>query len=141
MAPSVCPHCSLGCNTIPAARYRELLKIMARRNDTVNGWFICDRGRFSKSGVNDPARPRIPLIDGQEAGWDEALEALVIRLGELVELYGPGSIAVVGSSRLSLEGNVMLAQLAEAVRHRFPLLLQRPRGGERCCCRCHCPRR
>ena len=113
MAPSVCPHCSLGCNTTPAARYRELLKTMARQNDAVNGWFICDRGRFGNRGVNDPARPRKPLIDGREAGWDEALDALVIRIGEIIELYGPGSIALVGSPRLSLEACVLLPRLAE----------------------------
>jgi NADH-quinone oxidoreductase subunit G len=113
MAPSVCPHCSLGCNTTPAARYRELLKTMARRNDAVNGWFICDRGRFSNGAVNDPARPRKPLIDGREAEWDETLDALVIRLGEIIELYGAGSIALVGSPRLSMEACVLLPQLAE----------------------------
>jgi NADH-quinone oxidoreductase subunit G len=112
MAPSVCPHCSLGCNTTPAARYRELLKTMARRNDAVNGWFICDRGRFGNSAVNDPARPRIPLVDGLDASWDAAIDALIIRLGEVIELYGPGSIAVVGSARLSQEGNALLSQLA-----------------------------
>jgi len=36
MAPSICPHCSLGCNTVPMARYRELLKTTARRNDRVD---------------------------------------------------------------------------------------------------------
>ena len=113
MAPSVCPHCSLGCSTTPAARYRELLKTMARRNDAVNGWFICDRGRFSNAAGNDPARPRSPLVDGRESSWDEAQDALVIRLGEILELYGPGSIALVGSPRLSLEGNVIVAKLAE----------------------------
>ncbi len=113
MAPSVCPRCSLGCTTIPAARYRELLKTMARVNPAVNGWFICDRGRFGNSAVNDPARPRRPLVDGREVPWDEALDALIIRLGEVLELYGPGSIALVGSPRLSLEGNAILGQLAE----------------------------
>jgi NADH-quinone oxidoreductase subunit G len=113
MAPSVCPHCSLGCTTTPAARYRELLKTMARRNDAVNGWFICDRGRFSNRSVNDPARPRKPLVDGREAGWDEALDALVIRLGEIIELYGPRSIALIGSARLSMEAAVLLPRLAE----------------------------
>ena len=93
MAPSVCPHCSLGCNTVPAARYRELLKTMARRNDAVNGWFICDRGRFSNSAVNDPARPRTPLVDGREAAWDEALDALISpcrRVGGTVWRREPG---------------------------------------------------
>lgn len=112
MAPSVCPWCSLGCNTTPAARYRELLKTIARRNDAVNGWFICDRGRFTNTPVNDPARPRTPLLDGREAGWDEALDALLVRVAELAELHGAGSLAVVGSPRLALEGSMLLPQLA-----------------------------
>lgn len=112
MAPSVCPWCSLGCNTIPAARYRELLKTMARKNDAVNGWFVCDRGRFGNAPVNDPARPRIPLLDGREAGWEEALDAIVIRIAELHELHGDGSLALVGSPRLALEGAALLPRLA-----------------------------
>jgi len=113
MAPSVCPWCSLGCNTVPAARYRELLKTMARENPAVNGPFICDRGRFTNAPVNDPARPRVPLVDGKEVSWDAALDALMVRIAELEDLYGPGSLAVVGSPRLSQEGNILLARLAE----------------------------
>ncbi len=71
MAPSICPHCSLGCSTVPMARYRELLKVTARRNDAVNGWFICDRGRFSNSAVNAPDRPRQALVDGKAVSMDD----------------------------------------------------------------------
>jgi NADH-quinone oxidoreductase subunit G len=108
MAPSVCPHCSLGCNTVPAARYRELLKIMARRNDAINGWFICDRGRFSNEAVNDPLRPRYPLVDGRKVDWDEALNTLLLGIGETLEAYGPETLAIVGSSRLSMEAASLL---------------------------------
>lgn len=113
MAPSVCPHCSLGCATIPAARYRELLKTMARRNDAVNGWFICDRGRFDTGGVNDADRPRVPMVDGRESSWDEALDTLAARVNELIQVHGAGALALVGSPRMSLEGNLMLSRLAE----------------------------
>jgi NADH-quinone oxidoreductase subunit G len=115
MAPSVCPQCSLGCNTIPSARYRELLKTMARRNDAVNGWFICDRGRFNNQPVNSPDRSRRPMVDGEVVTWDEAMDSLVTRIVELFELHGEGSLALVGSSRMSLEGNVLLARLDECV--------------------------
>jgi NADH-quinone oxidoreductase subunit G len=115
MAPSVCPWCSLGCNTVPAARYRELLKTMARRNDAVNGWFICDRGRFTNAPVNDPARPRVPLVDGKETSWDAAFDALALRIEELAGVYGPGGVALVGSSRLSLEGQLVLARLVRVL--------------------------
>ena len=113
LAPSVCPGCSLGCNITPAARYRELLKIMARRNDAVNGWFICDKGRFGGREVNAPERPRTPRVDDRDVMWNEALGALVLRFGELCELYGSECIALVGSPRLSLEGQILLARLAE----------------------------
>ena len=115
MAPSLCPGCSLGCNITPVARYRELLKIKARRNDGVNGWFICDRGRFGGREVNDPARPRAPRVDGVDVPWDQALDTFVLRLGELLATHGAGSLALVGSPRLPLEGQLLLARLAEIV--------------------------
>lgn len=113
MAPSVCPGCSLGCNTVPMARYRELLKTTARRNGKVNGWFICDRGRFSNSAVNAHDRPRQALVDGKPADMAEALDALLERLGEFLALNSAGALAVVGSPRMSMEGNIMAARLRE----------------------------
>ena len=111
-APSVCQHCSVGCNTAPQAYHRELIKVVARRNDQVNGWFICDRGRFEKGFVNDPARPRAPLIDGALSDYEAALDALVTRIHDFFEVNGPGSLALVGSPRLALEGCIMLGELA-----------------------------
>jgi NADH-quinone oxidoreductase subunit G len=115
MAPSLCPGCSLGCSTVPMARYRELLKITARRNDAVNGWFICDRGRFSNSAVNAPDRPRQALVDGEPVGMDRALDALLERLGEFLALHGSAALAIVGSPRMSLEGALMAARLRELI--------------------------
>lgn len=115
MADSVCPWCSLGCATIPAARYRELLKITARRNDAVNGFFICDRGRFAHYPVNDPLRPRLPAIDGTIASWEEALDTLLLRLNEFRQLHGTRSLAVVGSGRLPMEAAILLPRLAETL--------------------------
>jgi NADH-quinone oxidoreductase subunit G len=112
MAPSVCPHCSLGCNTLPAARYRELLKVIARPNNAVNGWFLCDRGRFDNKPVNDPARPRYPLVNGRQVTWEEALKGLLQRLGEFGEVSGPETLAIVGSSRLSMEAASLLHSLS-----------------------------
>ncbi len=113
MAPSICNGCSVGCATTPAARYRELLKVIARRNDRVNGWFICDRGRFDNAPVNATDRPRTPLSDGAPTDRETVLDALVGRIGEMLELHGPEGLALVGSPRLSLEGNLLLARLAE----------------------------
>lgn len=123
MAPSVCPECSLGCNTVPAARYRELLKVMARPNQHVNGWFICDRGRFADKRVNDADRPRSVVVDGAEVSWNEALERFCARATALPA----GSIALVASDRLPLEAAAMLPQLATALRAGALVYFQRQR--------------
>ncbi len=115
MAPSICPGCSLGCNTVPMARYRELLKVTARRNDAVNGWFICDRGRFSTAAVNAPDRPRQARVDRGAVSMDIALDTLQERLASFLELNGPTALAIVGSPRMSQEAAIMAARLRELV--------------------------
>lgn len=111
-AASICLHCSVGCNISPQNFQRELIKVVARRNDQVNGWFICDRGRFDKSAVNDPQRPRHPEVDGVQRGYDDALDALAYRISGFIKTNGTGSLAFVGSTRLSLEGAILLGELS-----------------------------
>ncbi len=65
-APSVCVHCGLGCNTIPGERYGTLRRILNRYNHEVNGYFLCDRGRYGYEFVNSDKRIRKPLIKNNE---------------------------------------------------------------------------
>jgi NADH-quinone oxidoreductase subunit G len=60
-APSICVHCGLGCNTIAGERYGTLRRILNRYNHEVNGYFLCDRGRFGYEFVNSEKRIRKPL--------------------------------------------------------------------------------
>ncbi|MBU5611968.1 2Fe-2S iron-sulfur cluster-binding protein [Geomonas azotofigens] len=113
-APSICQHCSVGCNTSPQNFERETIKIVGRRNDQVNGWFICDRARFDKTYLNDPQRPREPRLDGATCGYDVAVDAAAKSIREFVRQHGADKLAFVGSTRLSLEGMILLAQLADA---------------------------
>ena len=62
MAPSICVHCGLGCNTIPGERYGTLRRIRNRYNGEVNGYFLCDRGRYGYEFVNSDRRIRQPLL-------------------------------------------------------------------------------
>lgn len=112
-SPSICPHCAVGCATIPGARLRELQRVRAGINEQVNGFFICDRGRFSDEFVNNPDRPRQPLISGKPADWDKALKRLQMELGRLQKEYGHDSIACLGSPRASFEANALLNLWAE----------------------------
>src|SRR5574337_1185277 len=81
MAPSVCVHCGLGCNTTAGERYGLLRRIVNRYSGAVNGYFLCDRGRFGYEFVNSERRIRTPVIrsDGakQAVSRQQALSHLL----------------------------------------------------------------
>lgn len=112
--PSVCIHCSLGCNTVAGARYREVLRQEARLNEAVNGYFICDRGRYGFAYAGHPDRPRWPRVGERAVSWDEALTAACDGLGR----HAPEALAVLGSTRCSVETLTMLNRLTAAMRCR-----------------------
>ncbi len=109
-APSVCVHCGLGCNTIPGERYGTLRRIRNRYNGQVNGYFLCDRGRFGYEFVNSDLRIRQPLIRNdagelEACSLDRALEHLAHLLNDSTDTIG------IGSPRASLESNFALSEL------------------------------
>ncbi|WP_303722916.1 NADH-quinone oxidoreductase subunit NuoG [Malonomonas rubra] len=121
-APSICPHCSLGCSTVPAGRYGELQRVRSSVNEKVNGFFICDRGRFGSSYANHPERPRQASRGQWKLTRDEALVQLDSKVRELIRQHGPEAVLLLGSNRASLETNWMLQRWAEKIGCRAPLL-------------------
>ena len=112
-APSVCTHCGLGCNTTANERAGELRRILNRYNGAVNGYFLCDRGRFGYGFVNAPERIRTPLArsaDGTQAVVSR--EDAIARFADL--LRAGGRLIGIGSPRASLEGNFALRTLVGA---------------------------
>jgi NADH-quinone oxidoreductase subunit G len=111
-APSLCINCSLGCNTIANAHYRAIMRIEARLNREVNGYFICDACRFGFSYTNGGAdhvhRPWNARADGAPVSAQTALKTAGERLSQITQKYGPHAVASVGSARNSLETQCML---------------------------------
>jgi len=103
-APSVCVHCALGCKTDTGERYGTLRRVVNRYNHEVNGYFICDRGRFGYEFVNSPKRILQPVLDGHPVSSAKARE-------HLSEKIGTGKTIGIGSPRASLEANFALRTL------------------------------
>ena len=108
-APSVCPHCGLGCNTIPGERYGVLRRVHSRYNGAVNGYFICDRGRFGYEFVNANSRLRAATVGGRAVTAEDA----VLDVGDMIATarIGLRRVIGVGSPRASLEANWALRKL------------------------------
>ena len=110
-APSICHNCSLGCNIIAGERYGTLRRVLSRYNKQVNGYFICDRGRFGYEYVN--SSNRIIKPHRKKKGNNELVSAsssdVLNEIGKII--LGSKSIVGIGSPRASVESNFILRKL------------------------------
>ena len=110
-APSICHNCSLGCNIIAGERYGTLRRILSRYNYQVNGYFICDRGRFGYEYVNSTKRIAKPLWKRKNntGSMPASSSDILNEAGKIIsETKG---IMGIGSPRASVESNFILKKL------------------------------
>ncbi len=110
-APSICHNCSLGCNIIAGERYGTIRRIASRYNGKVNGYFICDRGRFGYEYVNSEQRIKEPLRRGKASGKLEPVDNQTVLDYFKKILNKNGKILGIGSPKASLESNHALQML------------------------------
>ncbi|SPX84663.1 NADH-quinone oxidoreductase subunit G [Moraxella ovis] len=126
-APSICHGCSSGCNISAGERYGELRRIENRYNHDVNGYFLCDRGRFGYGYVNRSDRPTQPVqnVNGQFVKTSASLA-----VDSVAELLKGKNVIGIGSARASLESNFALKKTGRKrlLQHRRASGCQR-RGG------------
>lgn len=116
-APSICQACSLGCNILVGERYGEIRRVLNRYNGKVNGYFICDRGRFGYEYINSDQRIPNPIYNKKVLKEEIATrkEVLLEREAVLEEikplLSSTKKVIGVGSPKASLESNYALQSL------------------------------
>lgn len=113
--PSICTHCSLGCNVHLAERERDVRRVTNRYNSRINGYFLCDRGRFGYEYLDHPGRIRRPAVRPSRErkppppptpiSRTAAMDKLGLRLAHARNIIG------IGSPRASLESNFALRSL------------------------------
>jgi NADH-quinone oxidoreductase subunit G len=106
--PSICPHCAVGCNITVQERAGTLRRVVNRYNPTLNGYFICDRGRFGTGFVGSQARLK---TSHDRTGQSLSNTAAQARLAAVLR---EGDILGIGSPRASIESNFALREIAGA---------------------------
>ncbi len=73
--PSICPDCTIGCNTRVDMDKKDVIKrIVPRRNNEVNKEWMCDAGRLSFPYVYEKRLAK-PLVEGVAVSWKDARKA------------------------------------------------------------------
>lgn len=113
-APSVCNHCSIGCNTSIGSRYNSARRVTNRYNHDINGYFLCDRGRFGIGFTN--GSQRISTIRGLTVKNGEPQQGVFseLKLAKRLVKHRQEHFIGIGSDRASFESNRLLKQLLGA---------------------------
>ena len=113
---TVCPRCGRGCAIVvqsvcgyplPGDR-RKVYRIVPAENPDVNGYWICDRGRYAVPDIEEGRQEAIGVKaagDGAATplSWDDALKALAADIRGASGLGGPPRLGVVLTSFLTNE--------------------------------------
>ena len=134
-APSICPHCAVGCNTHLNTRRSGrdgeaiIKRVMPRQNEKVNEIWLCDKGRFGHHFVGSAERLTVPLLRRNdqlmESSWEQALQLVAERLRA-----AGGEVAGLVGERLANEDLFAFRTLLEGVGGRAAQWPGRMGGGE-----------
>ncbi len=116
---TVCSYCGTGCSFFLNVKQGKVTKVTSDYDSPVNRGNLCIKGRFGYEFIHHPDRIKTPLIkengEFREASWDEALDLIAKRFGELKEKYGPGAVGAFSSSRCTNEENFLVSKWVRAV--------------------------
>lgn len=117
--PTTCPYCGTGCGFYLKVRDGELVGVAPTKTNPVSQGRLCIKGVTAWESVIGGDRIKEPLIKrgGRfvQASWDEALDLVAKKFGELKKKYGPDSLGVWSSARCTNELNYLAQKLARAV--------------------------
>jgi len=116
---TVCGFCGCGCNIDLEVSGDRVVRSRPSEGATPNGVTMCVRGSYGFDYINSPQRLTQPLVkvegEFQPASWEDALNMIAGRLGEIKAAHGPESLAVFGSSKCTNEENYLLQKFAREV--------------------------
>jgi NADH-quinone oxidoreductase subunit G len=110
-AGSVCTLCPAQCNVKFTVRDERVQRVLARDNTGVDDGWLCDKGRFGYQMISSPQRITEPLVGGQPATWEEALDAAAAGL----RAAGERAAAIVGGQASNEDGYLVQRILRHAL--------------------------
>jgi predicted molibdopterin-dependent oxidoreductase YjgC len=97
----------------------KLISTIPMKSHPVSQGKLCIKGWNLHEHINSPMRLKKPLVKtfGRfiNTSWDEAIQITADRFKDIIEKYGPDSIGVLVSAKMSNEENYLAQKLARAV--------------------------
>ncbi len=117
---TTCSFCGVGCQMDLYVQDNKIVKIDGADPDLPpNNASLCVKGRFGYDFVASPERLTTPLIkkDGKQvpASWDEAIDFVASKFTTIQKEYGPDTLGVLTSARITNEENYLAMKFTRGV--------------------------
>ena len=118
---TTCPYCGVGCGVVMEAASVSLSPTLSRErergqtnrcaNFTISGdpqhpanfGRLCSKGTALAQTLDNEGRLLYPIVDGQRATWDEALDRVAEGFNKIIAEHGPDAVAFYVSGQLLTE--------------------------------------
>jgi formate dehydrogenase (NADP+) alpha subunit len=116
---TTCPYCGVGCQMDLHIRDNKVVHVSAPLDAGPNWGNLCVKGRFGMDFVQDENRLTHPLQKQkngkfEKISWDKALDTTAGRLSDIIKKYGPDSVGVLSSAKVTNEENFLMSKFARA---------------------------
>ncbi len=100
---TTCPYCGVGCGVLAEVAADGHVGVRGDPAHPANYGRLCSKGSALAETLSLDDRLLHPAIGGRRASWDEALNLVASRFGEVVAEHGPDAVAFYVSGQLLTE--------------------------------------
>jgi assimilatory nitrate reductase catalytic subunit len=100
---TTCPYCGVGCGVLAKTRADGSTEIKGDPDHPANFGRLCSKGSSLGETLSLDDRLLFPLVYGQHASWEMALDIIANEFGEAIAEYGPESVALYVSGQILTE--------------------------------------
>ena len=115
---TICPYCGCGCTLVLNIHDERIVSVVGQPGLGASKGLLCVKGRFGADFIGHAERLTTPLVrKGGElvpATWDEALDLVAARLGEIKSKSGPDAVGSFASAKCTNEENYLLQKFIRA---------------------------
>jgi assimilatory nitrate reductase catalytic subunit len=110
---TTCPYCGVGCGVIADRDSAGAVTVRGDPLHPANFGRLCAKGSALAETIGLEGRLLAPVVNGQEASWDTALDHVADGFARIVREHGPDSVAFYVSGQILTEDYYVINKLAK----------------------------
>lgn len=110
---TTCPYCGVGCGVVADRDAAGTVTVRGDPQHPANFGRLCAKGSALAETVGLEGRLLEPVVNGQQATWDAALDVVAEGFSRTIRMHGPDSVAFYVSGQILTEDYYVINKLAK----------------------------